>query len=228
MEYDDSTSSSGCSTCSSGGGSSQVARIVYPTFTKEFTYDKRGRKTEEVDVLSDTETCSTSYEYDDGGNLVSKTDKEGNVTTFEYDKNNRLVKETRPMAEAASYAYDALGNLVTKTDAKGQVTEYSYDDTGKLVDVKYYNPDDPVNPVKEVDFSYDKVGNLKTYDDGRTTGAYVYDSAYRKVSETIDYGDFEKTFSYGFLISMGQIPRSLLRKFEFVFRYPVACCGVVH
>jgi hypothetical protein len=41
--------------------------------------------------------------------------------------------------------------------------------------------------------------NYKAHDDGTTTGTYVYDAAYRKVSETIDYGTFEKTFSYAYL-----------------------------
>ena len=52
MEYADATGS-GCSSCSgSGGASNQPSRITYPTFAKEFLYDKRGRKTIEKDVLS--------------------------------------------------------------------------------------------------------------------------------------------------------------------------------
>ncbi|MBN1627546.1 MAG: hypothetical protein JW944_13565 [Deltaproteobacteria bacterium] len=31
-----------------------------------------------------------------------------------------------------------------------------------------------------------------------TIGSYVYDNDYRKVSETVDYGTFEKIYSYSY------------------------------
>jgi hypothetical protein len=71
MEYDE---DSDCSTCPLGGGADQPNRIIYPTFTREYTYDTRGRKTEERDILSDTEEHLTELEYDSSGNLISKTD----------------------------------------------------------------------------------------------------------------------------------------------------------
>ena len=61
MEYADATGS-GCSSCSAAGGASnQPSRITYPTFAKEFLYDKRGRKTIEKDVLSATETYLNGF-----------------------------------------------------------------------------------------------------------------------------------------------------------------------
>jgi YD repeat-containing protein len=47
---------------------------VYPTLTKEFVYDTRGRKIEEKDVFSETETYLTEFDYDLTGNLISKID----------------------------------------------------------------------------------------------------------------------------------------------------------
>ena len=49
MEYEDALGT-GCSSCSTGSGSKPY-RVIYPTFEKEFIYDKRGRKTHEKDVL---------------------------------------------------------------------------------------------------------------------------------------------------------------------------------
>ena len=238
VEYAD---SSGCSSCSGGGSTNQPSRIVYPTFEKTFAYDERGRKVNETDVLSDTESYVTGFAYDVSGNLVSKTDKENkttgytydalnrlekvtdhlnqetnytydnrdnlielkdaktNVTRFEYDKNNRLTKEVRPMDEETSYAYDDAGNLIEKIDAKNQKTAYVYDDAGRLTDIKYFNPDDHVNPVKTVTFTYDNVGNLTGYNDGITYAQYGYDDLYRKVSESVNYGPFTKTNAYTYL-----------------------------
>ena len=139
---------------------------------------------------------ATEYVYDSRDNLVSLNDAKGNVTTFEYNKNNRLKKETRPMGETTSYQYDNLGNLLSKTDAKGQKTSYIYNDAGRLIENRYYTSADPVNPVKTVVFTYDKVGNLKTYNDSISSATYVYDDVYRKLSETVNYGTFNKTINY--------------------------------
>jgi len=100
------------------------------------------------------------------------------------------------MTQDTTYQYDGVGNLVEKIDAKGQKTEYKYDDAGRLEEVRYFDPGDPDNPVKVVNFTYDKVGNLKTYDDGVTTAAYDYDDLHRKITETVDYGIFELSTSY--------------------------------
>ena len=144
-------------------------------------------------------TNETIYTYDNRDNLIELKDAKTNVTRFEYDKNNRLTKEIRPLAEETSYAYDAAGNLTQKIDAKNQKTEYIYDDAGRLTDIKYFNPADHVNPVKTVNFTYDKVGNLKSYNDGTTSAQYGYDELYRKVSEGVNYGPFTKTNAYTYL-----------------------------
>ena len=97
------------------------------------------------------------------------------------------------------FHWDNLLNLLKKLGGNNQKTEYVYDDAGRLVEIKYFNPGDHVNPVKAVAFTYDKVGNLLTYDDGDTAGEYFYDNAYRKVSETVNYGSFIKTYDYTYL-----------------------------
>lgn len=62
----------GCPTCG-GGNSAQPDRIVYPTFTKRFAYEQRGRKIEETDVLSESEATTTLLHYDPAGNRILKT-----------------------------------------------------------------------------------------------------------------------------------------------------------
>ena len=103
------------------------------------------------------------------------------------------------MGAETAYTYDEAGNLIRKIDAKNQKTEYVYDDAGRLTDIKYYNPGDHVNPVKTVSFTYDKVGNLESYNDGTTSATYSYDEVYRKVAEAVNYGPFTKTNAYTYL-----------------------------
>ena len=227
-----------CSSCSSGFFS-QPVRVVYPTFTKEFVYDLRGRKIVERDWLSNTESRETLFEYDEVGNLVVQTDGEnnatifeydslnrlilktdaeghtnrytydsrdnliemedgkGNITRFEYDRNNKKIKKIRPMGETL-FTYDGTGNLLTKIDAKNQMIAYDYDDAGRMAIKLVFAEQDHETPVKRISYTYDKMGNLTSYDDGVTRGTYGYDELYRKISEIVDYGTFELEFSYEF------------------------------
>jgi len=100
------------------------------------------------------------------------------------------------MGEETTYQYDGVGNLIQKIDVKNQKTEYTYDDAGRMTEIRYYTADDHTTPVKSVTFTYDRVGNLMGYDDGTTSATYTYDNTYRKTSESVNYGPFQKTYSY--------------------------------
>ena len=131
-EYNDAVIS-GCSSCSSSAGTNQPARISYPTFEKHFSYDKRGRKLVETDVLSETESYMTQFGYDDTGNLISRIDKEGNSTGYGYDSLNRLIKVTDAMNQETRYTYDNRDNLIALTDAENHTTRFEYDRNNRLV-----------------------------------------------------------------------------------------------
>ena len=66
--------------------------------------------------------------YDGMGNLIEKTDFNGDTTTYEYDLMNRRISETRPWPyhETIHYSYTATGKLDTVIDQQG-ITTYSYD-----------------------------------------------------------------------------------------------------
>ena len=122
IEYE--RASSGCSSCS--GPADQPSKIIYPTFAREFRYDSRGRKIEDLDVLSESETHSTIFRYDAAGNLTSTTDKESKTTAYAYDELNRLVKSTDAAGHDTLFAYDSRDNLLALTDAKGNATRFVY------------------------------------------------------------------------------------------------------
>ena len=66
-------------------------------------------------------------------------------------------------------------------------------------DYKLLNQIDAQKCAGIVTYTYDDLGNLTGYDDGVTSGVYVYDPAGRKVSETVNYGSFTKTHGYVYL-----------------------------
>ncbi len=157
-----------------------------------YVYDDLNRLKMVVDPADEY----TSYVYDSRGNLIELTDADQNKTQFEYDANNRLKKEIRPMGEETLYEYDATGNLIRKIDAKNQKTEYEYDDANRLAFIRYYTTAIDTTPVKTVSFAYDTKGNLLSYSDGSTTASYTYDDLNRKLTETTNFGPFEKTLAY--------------------------------
>ena len=162
----------GCPTCG-GGNSTQPDRVVYPTFEKTFAYDKRGRKIEETEVLSESKAYTTLLDYDPAGNLILKADKMGRTTTYEYDALNRLTRVTDPLGNKTRYVYDARDNLVALTDAKGQTTRFAYDRNNRLVQ--------ETRPMgQETAYAYGGAGSLieKTDAKGQST-VYGHDEAGR-------------------------------------------------
>ncbi len=159
-----------------------------------YSFDLVGRQVRVTDALSN----DTNYTFDDRNNLIALQDANGNTTHFEYDHNNRLVKEIRPMGEETQYAYDGAGNLITKIDAKNQQTNNIYDEANRLVEVQYFQIAGDTTPVKTVAFTHDDLGNLTSYDDGTTSGQYIYDSLHRKTVETVDYGPFQLSHGYSY------------------------------
>jgi RHS repeat-associated protein len=110
-----------------------------PDYTTEYVYDQLGRKIQEI--LPDPDSGSgpqtrptTTYAFDAGGNLASKSDPLGNVTRYVYDLRNRMTQVTDALgayagdpAYTTSTCYDAAGNAVLVIDALGRITVYQYD-----------------------------------------------------------------------------------------------------
>ena len=172
MEYDE-VSGAGCSSCSGGGGTKdQPARIIYPTFEKLFSYDKRGRKVLETDVAGG-ESYVTISGYDDAGNLVARTDKESRITGYTYDDLNRLKVVTDALLGETGYTYDNRDNLIALTDAKNQTTRFEYDRNNRLL--KEIRPEG-----QETSYAYDAAGNLVQKIDAKNQKTvYEYDDAGR-------------------------------------------------
>ncbi len=169
IEYDQ--SSSGCVACA--GPSDQPSKIIYPTFTREFRYDDRGRIVEELDLVSEAETISTSFSYDAAGNLTSTTDREGHTTTNGHDALNRLIRSTDAAGHETHFAYDSRDNLIALTDARGNTTRFTYDRNNRQVG--------EVRPMGQTTrYEYDVAGRLAGRIDAKAQRSeYAYDDVGR-------------------------------------------------
>jgi len=219
-------------------GSGQVGTIVFPTFTRKLSYDRRGRQIKQTNHISadkqletrweydslgnqvviidakqrrlkysydalnrlvksvDPLNGETKYEYDNRDNLISLTDPNNHTTSYQYDRNDNKTQEKRPMGEQIQYGYNPIGNLSTVTDAKNQLTRYFYDDDLRNTNIRYFIDPSAETAEKEVVFGFDESANLISYNDGVTSASYTHNSLNQKLSETINYGGFTKTYSY--------------------------------
>jgi YD repeat-containing protein len=76
--------------------------------------------------------------------------------------------------------------------------DYRYNGLGLPDTVKYYGPSASNLADKTVRYDYDVNGNLLSYTDGTTSADYLYDDLHRKISETVHYPHFSKTYTVDF------------------------------
>ncbi|MFE9116556.1 FG-GAP-like repeat-containing protein [Streptomyces sp. NPDC007172] len=101
------------------------------------TYDDRGN----VASVTDPTGAKTTYSYDGANRLVSQTSPRGNLsgadpgkytTTYGYDNNGNLTRTVDPTGAPTSTAFDAFNRPTLVTDALGQATKTEYDAAGNI------------------------------------------------------------------------------------------------
>ncbi|WP_165229541.1 peroxidase family protein [Aquisphaera insulae] len=133
-------------------------------------YDARNRPIATIDP----DGGSTRFRYDAANNVTRVTDPVGNATLFTYDFRDRQILEVDPLGKETHYAYDAVDNLTRKTDRLGRVTEFAYDDLDRLTTETWRNADTTI--ANQIDYAYDRAGNLTSVVDAHSALAYTYDA----------------------------------------------------
>jgi YD repeat-containing protein len=128
-----------------------LTKTTYQNSTTSYTYNAANR----LVMLSNPDYLQVDYQYDPAGRLLSRVTCAGLIRLTQYDAANALISDV-------SYTRDRTGNLLTQTDAAGTTT-YAYDALYRLASADY-----PGTTNDEL-FSYDKVGNRKTYTRGSLT-----------------------------------------------------------
>lgn len=121
----------------------------------EYGYDEKGQQTSVTyhyiyPWKNDDYFISYTYEYDDSGNMVKKTEvlDDGNVRTwweYSYDAADNMIGEI---------LYQYQDGLPSQQELK----EYEYDDDGNLVKYVYYGRDGSIQEWYE--YKYDGSGNM--------------------------------------------------------------------
>ncbi|MFZ6721382.1 carbohydrate-binding protein [Undibacterium sp. Ji49W] len=75
----------------------------------------------------------TSATYDQAGNVLSKTDGNGDTSRFTYDLRGNLLTAYKPMGQVQQAAYDVNGRQIAYVDANNSFSSWTYDNFGLLL-----------------------------------------------------------------------------------------------
>jgi RHS repeat-associated protein len=154
-----------------------------------FTYDNLSRlKTaKNPEQVSGSNQIATAYDYDDGSNLILRTNPNGTTVGFTYDGLNRVKSKTLSSGGTWDYTYDsttilnAKGRLVSVA-LHGGTDGYYYDgyDAMGRVTASHQITSSGVATGYAMSYGYDLAGNMtsETYPSGRQV-LTEYDSAGR-------------------------------------------------
>ncbi|MBM7775947.1 RHS repeat-associated protein [Actinokineospora baliensis] len=82
-------------------------------------------------VVSGGTAATSTFRYNDRGQLDRVTDAAGNKWEYQFDFLGRKTVTTDPDAGQTTDTYDLVGQVTTTTDARGQVLSYDYDVLGR-------------------------------------------------------------------------------------------------
>ncbi|MEA2130817.1 MAG: hypothetical protein QOJ85_3708, partial [Solirubrobacteraceae bacterium] len=164
-----------------------------------FIHDAAGR----LLAVVDGDDRQLSIAYDEWGNPVAVTERNGAVTVQEYDERARLVRRVLPAGATYSFAYDHADRLVEVAVSSGGATRYGYSGDERISS----EITDPLGGVTRqtvndglvrrivdpdgvtVEFEHDSDGNVvaATYGDG-STALLERDAASRVTAEVTPLG----------------------------------------
>jgi RHS repeat-associated protein len=130
------------------------------------------------------------YEYDPLYSFVTKTtDKNGHITQFTYDSRGNRTSVINAKGETTTFAYDSFGQQTSMTDALNHTWSMVYDTQGNVT-----SETDPLTNTSTV--TYDGIGRTLSMSDplGRTS-SMTYDAMSRVISTT-DAANSVTTFGH--------------------------------
>jgi RHS repeat-associated protein len=161
-----------------------------PTRVHRQAFDQLNRLWKDI-AAANTPAVTTTYGYDDNGNLTSTGAPLGRATTRTYDELNRLTGVTDPLLGQTIYSYDALDQLQWVKDPRNLVTSYGYNAWGDLTLQSSPDTGWTIN-------SYDASSNLKTSTDARNVvTTYSYDELNRVVAASTPDQSITYTYDVG-------------------------------
>jgi RHS repeat-associated protein len=132
----------------------------------------------------------TTFVYDTDGNLISKTEANGDTWTYTYNAQNRLVQVIEPDGSETHYEYDVLGNR-TATIYNGERTDYLIDPFGLGDVVGEYDS----NGISLSNYTHG-IGLVSQTNASNITAYYDFNAIGSTISLSNTTGDLLNQYSY--------------------------------
>ena len=159
-------------------------KTIFTDGEESTTYNRRDQIISFTDKLGNL----TRYSYDNKGNLTSVIDALGNHRVMTYDAENHLIAVKEPNGGQVRFQYDS-NQLIRRIDPCNETTTYEYDQEKRPVKITL-----PTGAALCLD--YDARGNvIKEELDSFLTLTYSYDDRNRKIAETDGEGN---TWQYSY------------------------------
>jgi RHS repeat-associated protein len=170
----------------------ELAAVANSDVTYNYLYDNQHRMIKKTDSRTGK---FLFWVYDAAGNVVLKTDYQGQLTQYIYDSTNRLVAMENSGYLQASYHYDPAGRLLSRILSNGASTIYNYDKDGFVTKITQRSANNTV--IDERAFTHDELGNITSVTvTGGETATYSYDPAYRLLSVDSNNNSHDQTYTY--------------------------------
>ncbi|MBI3231995.1 MAG: RHS repeat protein, partial [Candidatus Doudnabacteria bacterium] len=174
-----------------------------------YKYDILGRILSKTYTSANREALAKETFTYNGFNLLTETDKEGNLKQYFYDGCGRKIRE-KFCGQVTDFAYDSLGRLTTICKHNGESTlfiQYERDLQNKITEER--KTDAKGYLLYQVNYSYDKDGNQETvirYINGqKAVDTFTYDSCQRQIAHQDPKGHLTKTtYNENFKNNLGQ------------------------
>ncbi|WP_230396183.1 ricin-type beta-trefoil lectin domain protein [Streptomyces blattellae] len=178
--------------------------------------DALGR-TVRVDTFTDaarTKYRSTTYEFDERGDMTGAEDSEGNRWTWQFDARGREIRSVDPDTGETRTTYDDANRPVTVRDARGVVVWNRYDGLSRVTEQRLGNQDGKLLATTLYDTLPGGLGlptsSTRYTDDGTgyTTGVTGYTADYQPTGTKVQlpplvaasYG-LDDSYEYGYTYS---------------------------
>ncbi len=169
-----------------------------------WTYDRRGRVTQESKTITGAGTFNTSLTYDAADRVRTLTYPDGEVVTNGYSDPRGVLNTVSGWSSYVnSSSYNALGQ-VTQQSYNGwnsSSASWSYRSDNFRLDNYQVNSAWYGNQLN-LSYSYDAVGNVKTISDGSNSNqvqTFTYDALNRLTSAStnaVGNGQYSESYSY--------------------------------
>ena len=188
-----------------------LTNVSFSNSSYKYEYDDKLRLTKETKVI-DGVTFQRNVYYDSSGRLVKQTFSPGQDINYTHNDQGKIENISGFISDAS---YNPFDNLLNRTYANYLISYISYDNRSRATQIK-------TDPYQELNYTYDKVGNILTINDSVNGKLYnmTYDYLDRLVNTSI--ASIAYIYSYDAIGRMLKIVRDNNNTTKFVYdSYPV-------